>query len=1056
MNPSPHIRRHFMGWDEPALVLAVRHLVRSAGGAGRAGTGPPEAPSSVLDLSGFVVVLPGGRAGRRLEELLVEEADARGLPLRPPRILTVGALPEHLAPPERPAPSPGALRVRWARALSELPGDALRRLLQVPPGPDDLAGWMELAGLVVKLRRRVGAGGHSFQHVAELCGEGLLFDDRARWEALARAEREVMGGLEAHGYEDRDDARRRALVDPSRRRPPPEAGGDGDGAAGGGAPEAAPAGAIVLVAVPEMPAVTLRLVELAAEGGTPVDALVHAPDSLAHAFDALGLVDPEAWSALHAGLPEDRVVLVDDPRGQARAVVDALHTHAAGRRPEEITVGVPDTEVTPYLEDELARRQVRTRRAEGRPLSRTSPVTLLAALARVLESPSHEALAALVRHPALERLPPLVLEPPAEGEGRGGTGTGSVAGPRPPASILDSFHEKHLQETLSLEGLEGSQKAGDSRRRADMISLLRWLETHLLGALRGEKRLSAWREGTYEVLRTVWAGSLDARREGDRAVVEVAERVRAVFDGLAELPPSLDARVSGAQALRIVLGELAGEQLPPRPDDDAVELLGWLELHLDDAPVLVITGVNEGAVPEAITGDPFLPHALVRRLGLLDNRTRRARDLHQLRAMSACREGLVVVAGRRTASGDPLRPSRLLLAEPGEVMVTRLLRFLEGEGDGDGEGEGDGGGETWTGHEADARGGEGRPGDLAGEALDVPPEAEGADPFQVPPETVIQVDHSDLRMRVTDFRGLLSDPWLWALRRVRGLEAVDDEARELDPGGFGTLLHAVLEAVGGRPDEIHAGSVDALRAHLDAELARQVRKRFEPAPHPAVRLQVEQARARLHHFAEAQVAWTAAGWRVRAVEVGPTGGRDSTGPDRGVAFAAGSVTARLVGRIDRIDHNPATGQWALLDYKSSKDAKTPDKVHRKKEGRGKDAETRWVDLQLPLYRHLLEAVVTEGGERLVPPDAEIRMGFVNLPADGEDAGFRLADWSPAELEAADQVARALVLEAASGYFELDPERLPRLYSGDPLNRVLGTALVDSGESMVDPDGEMDE
>src|SRR5690606_26240689 len=110
-------------------------------------------------------------------------------------------------------------------------------------------------------------------------------------------------------------------------------------------------------------------------------------------------------------------------------------------------------------------------------------------------------------------------------------------------------------------------------------------------------------------------------------------------------------------------------------DRDAVELLGWLELRLDDAPVAVITGFNEPFLPESVNAHPFLPNSLRERLGLVGNSRRFARDAYELTALVHSRERLRVIAGRRSATGDPLRPSRLAFAVEGETLARRVEQF---------------------------------------------------------------------------------------------------------------------------------------------------------------------------------------------------------------------------------------------------------------------------------------------------------------------------------------------------------------------------------------------
>ena len=81
-------------------------------------------------------------------------------------------------------------------------------------------------------------------------------------------------------------------------------------------------------------------------------------------------------------------------------------------------------------------------------------------------------------------------------------------------------------------------------------------------------------------------------------------------------------------------------------------------------------------------GHAFLPDALRTRLGLSDNRSRLARDAYRLTTVLHSKDSVRLIAGRRTAEGDPLRPSRLMFRVPEEQLPTRVLHFLERGGGG--------------------------------------------------------------------------------------------------------------------------------------------------------------------------------------------------------------------------------------------------------------------------------------------------------------------------------------------------------------------------------------
>src|SRR5690606_29814016 len=113
--------------------------------------------------------------------------------------------------------------------------------------------------------------------------------------------------------------------------------------------------------------------------------------------------------------------------------------------------------------------------------------------------------------------------------------------------------------------------------------------------------------------------------------------------------------VTFAQAIDITLQRLAGQAVPTDSPRAAVELLGSLELQLDDAPALIVTGFNEGAMPQSQTADAFLPDSMRRALGLADNVRRLARDRMALEAIIASRPHVTLIAGRRSVEGDPLK-----------------------------------------------------------------------------------------------------------------------------------------------------------------------------------------------------------------------------------------------------------------------------------------------------------------------------------------------------------------------------------------------------------------
>ena len=96
--------------------------------------------------------------------------------------------------------------------------------------------------------------------------------------------------------------------------------------------------------------------------------------------------------------------------------------------------------------------------------------------------------------------------------------------------------------------------------------------------------------------------------------------------------------------------------------------------------------------------------------------------------------------------------------------------------------------------------------------------------FRLPPELDFPLTEIPQPIPVTAFRALLEDPYLWALQRLRGLDDPRHDLQELDPMGFGTLAHGVLERFARSPEaaDLYAKLEDTLK-ELDSV-------KYEPCP----------------------------------------------------------------------------------------------------------------------------------------------------------------------------------------------------------------------------------
>jgi len=900
--------RVYLGWDRPFLEAAAEWLLGCYG----------------ADFEGVVIALPGRRAARRLQDRLALSAPAG---FRPPEILTAGALSDRLLRlPGRPADRL-CRTLAWAEALRRLPARELAPLVPHPPPAEDFDSWWALAARLRGLHGELAAEGWSFRRVLEALDPACGPEELARWRALAAAQEAFRRALEGVSLADPHERRLRAAAEGTCQ----------------------PAREVVLAGVVDAPALLRSALSAAA---APTTALVFAPAERAAWFDEAGLARREPWQQEDILLPLERGdwEVCEGPGEQADAVARAIASWDGAFGPEAVTVGLGQEELAPLLARRLGELGVDSRHASGTPVAATRPARLLQALAAFLDGQRFSHLAALVRHPDLERA----------------LRRNTAPAPLPDAAALDAYAAEHLPDRAS------RVLPGAPRLAGPAAALVR-ATYELLGPLAdaAPRPLRVWAAPIAELLESLY-GDRPLRPDDDsdrllqgalEALGEALRRVHAVPDSLSAAAP-LDA----AGALRLLLRETAAAAVPPASGERAVELLGWLELAHDDAPALVVAGFQDGSIPEAVHGDPFLPDPLRARLGLPDNALRLARDAVALATMLHSKQRLALVSGRRSGENEPLMPSRLAFFVPEAELPERVRSAFREFPAGDDEGSGA-----------------------------VPPQPPR--PRRLPLEPLESI-------RVTDFRAYLASPYGYYLERQLRLRSADDRASELDPLAFGTLAHEVLEAFG-RGDARDSSAPEEVRAALEEELRSCARQRFGDRPLPAVRLQLEQLRFRLGRFAAWQARQAGSGWRIHAVEASP---------EPAPALLVDEQPVQLIGKIDRIDFHPQKG-WRLLDYKTGDQVKTPERSHRRKD--------RWIDLQLPLYAALAPALGVDG----TLADGRLGLGYLALPQAAEPETLLLASWEEEDLDQAMVAAHQVVREIRAGeLFELggEPPRDPQI------------------------------
>ena len=693
-------------------------------------------------------------------------------------------------------------------------------------------------------------------------------------------------------------------------------------------------------------------------------------------------------------------MIVDKPVDQADAVAHYLMELGSRFAADEVTVGIPDESLVPQLQRSLNAIDVRHRNLAGRPLSDTSPIRLMIACRDFLENQNYDAFARLVRHPDMFQW--LVDQVNDDGW----------------LQLLDQFQNDYLPNLLSIANQQpfgspasiekefdetdvGSEKR--ARKHATFVELLNQIHCligELLSPLIGEEQpIGTWSTAWSQVLVAIYENRKMNRQDvADRTIIAACEAIYSALGNQHQVPEEFNAVSSASQALDWAIEAATEHRVIDDPIPDAVELAGWLDLPLDDAPVMVVTSMNDEFVPTSEFGHQFLPNELCKTLGILDNDRRFARDAYALTVISAVRKHLLMVVGRRNEKGEPRKPSRLLFTGDHQQAARRAKAFFGFKGKPDAR--------KWISNRSEYP-------------------TEQKFPIHQPKNV-----EPPPRLSVTKFKSFIRCPYRFYLEHILKLDSMADNWRELSGGTFGDLTHAVVEAFG-KSDMVDSTSADEILKFFNDRLDYFVSQKFFGSRLPAVRIQIEQLRQRLEQFAPCQAQRRIEGWRIVSTE-------EHLFHD----FIVDGTPFVINGKIDRVDQHEETGQVAVWDYKSADRGPLPEKVHyapRKKE---------WKDLQLPLYRHLVKEVCAVHGADL----SNVVLGYILLPKKLDDVGFHQVDWSPELLRTADDRARGIIRQIRAGEYWPPTDPPPEFseeFAGicqDNVFEQFDFALSDKGEA----------
>jgi ATP-dependent helicase/nuclease subunit B len=743
-----------------------------------------------------------------------------------------------------------AVAAPWAEqlawAVSLQGGDLSTRFPALFPDEDEDLQWIPgFARELVRLRHRLQEAGHTIRSANGRFADG---EQAGLWQDLAQLESDMISRLSGWGLRGRNEE----LV--------------------GGIKFPEGFSSVVLAGVTELPPLLIRALR---DAPVPVSVLIAAPGEEQGSFSDLG-IPLMAWKERSLPWPggaSGSVSTSAGPRDQALAAFRRVC--AAGRPSNEVALGSADPETACELE-----RVFTLGGWTAFNPSRALPVTGLLRWMRAwtvwLREGSIRAAADLLALPETEFL---------------------IRGDR-----MEALRSLNLtREKRVLVRPEDVHHALDESEKGTLERVSPKAASAALG------RLEEWRnkmlgdaapESVPKLLDAVGVDEpdlADAMREWWKAAQQPMEATR--------LPV--------ASCVELMLSHLPAPVASP-PDGRVIDVQGWLELLFEPGAHLVLCGMNEGRVPPESAPDPWLNQAALLQLGLISRDERVARDAFLFASLVESRRagGRVDLLCAKTAgSGDPLAPSRLLMASPDEELVERVETLFQ----------------------------------------DVVPSDAGL-VWQADFPWKPRFKPAPREIRVTSLKSWIDCPFRFYISHVLGASASTKHEPQWSAAMAGTVIHEVMERWGRDPQLNGLGDAGALQDAFLGIFDDLLLEQFGGVPPVAVSIQAEAIRQRLSWAAEVQAAHFSAGWRVESCE------KD---------FCFEMDGAELRGRVDRVDRRQDDGRVLVIDYKSGAkyDAEA---AHRKRAQGfarahlpedspvfhrvpGNNSIHHWIDLQLPLY-----------------------------------------------------------------------------------------------------------
>jgi hypothetical protein len=444
-------------------------------------------------------------------------------------------------------------------------------------------------------------------------------------------------------------------------------------------------------------------------------------------------------------------------------------------------------------------------------------------------------------------------------------------------------------------------------------------------------------------------------------------------------------QLSYTEAMSILTSSISRDKVYTDRDDSDLIMQDWLELSFERADYIALTGMHEGCVPDTNVEDALLPDHLRSALHLRNRASRVRKDAFLFKGLIESRRhsgGLRIYVSKVKPSGDACVPSSLLMKCSEAELPQRALKLFRSVPD--------------VGHKVSRS---------AGNRPIAIPSAENPWAKRVSEGQTVNFSPSA-------YASFLRCPRRFWLQRVNHMEELVLE-HELNEAQIGVHIHACAERLGPNGDLFKVYDERILLEELQKGIERDFKLNYGEHLTLPVMLQLDDLSRRLKVLVDGHLEALDEGWQVITTE-------------HDILWKAwNDLPVNIKMRVDRIEYHPAFHLLRVVDFKTSKKAKTPQEKHIDKvsgakidkfmtelpylplmeeEGKKDTVYKRWTELQLPLY----VLAVAENFKKSGLAIDDIQASYFNLPLDQDNSGYQVwEDLSEEKINSAFTWARAI-------------------------------------------------